>query len=445
MRKEVRRDVKTDLRKGLNNRARVLNAEADRDIRRAFNARNLPQDAAMKKFDKEVRKISKDFTGNVKEHIKMQNCLSPQCCDFLDLLDDPFNAKWQNAKYPFYPGGQPLKSTVIRAYGITEFTINPAGTGVQLYWCPNPGFAFDDNSSAVPLEVAQGATRLKGLPGCPPCAAANSWDATVNQSGPHSGYIRKAVALNNIYQFNPTPQDTDEYITWNTVSQLGNDDLTQPGKFAFRVVAAGIRIINEDKEMDLGGLISSACVSRASNFGLEASTLMNQNSSAHYQRGSQALEMHYRRSSDDDRWYYPTSTAKAASTQCDAIRHFITIQPPDAVATPTFSVMTVAFYEIKGVAADAVGTPSFQQPQSAGKVASAMSQLAQLPSGENTKSYPREFRDTVELVNAKEHPALGKMAKDETSKKGFLDRVEDFVGDVIPVAKRVAEVGLALL
>jgi hypothetical protein len=251
--------------------------------------------------------------------------------------------------------------------------------------------------------------------------------------------------LNNVYVFNPGPNDADEYIVWNTANQMGNADVNSPSKFAYRLVAAGIRVINETKEMDMGGLISSACISRGSNFGLEGTTLMNQNSSAHYQRGSQALEMHYRRSADDDRWYYPQSVAAAPTTQLDGIRHFITVSPPDSTSTPTFTVMTVGFYEIKGVAADATGTPSFQQPQSAGKVASAMSQLAQMPTGQTTKSYPREFRDTVELINAKEHPALGKMATDAQDKKGFLDKVEDFVGDVLPVAKRVAEVGLALL
>ncbi len=454
--KEVRQAVRADVR---NDRKGVLNREASERVNAAFKGRNLPATKIMRDFDKSARKIAKDFSANIKEHIKVQNSLSPQANQFLALADDPFNVQWANAKMPYYSGGQPLKSTVVRAYGSASFTVNAGATGTvtQIYWQPNPAIVegeYDVVDKAHRVLIQRSQLQQKGLAGCPPCAAPNATPVVGSHSGPHCGFIRTGVTVASglQYVFDPIPQDNDDLLCWNTPSELGSDDLDKPGSFAYRLVAAGLRLVCTSKEVDLGGLVSSARIAEENNIGVTGTTIMNANSSAHYERGGGVYEWHYARSEADTEWYFPSaSQVGAASTNISTARNFITISTPDTSTSLSYTYVCIAFYEVKGIAAKEVGTPSYQQPKEAGKIQTAMSHLAQLPTGHSKGSSKREFRDTVELVNAKESPALGGMAaeakvlKGKDGEKGFLDKVEDFAKDVIPVAKTVAEVGMGLM
>ncbi len=437
---EIRKEIRREERSG-----RVLNREAHADVQMAFRGRNVPV-GKLQKMEKSVKALTKNWTANVREHIKMQNCLTPQCCAFLDLLDDPFNARWEDAKYPFYPGGQPLKSTVVRAFGVTNFTLSAvSSTGTQIYWCPNPAYSYEDQYNPMPNYISRGATLQKGVIGCPPFSVANA-SGTGASAGACAGLMQHGVAISNLYTFDPAPVDTDQYIAWDTASSIGEDAPDQPGAFAYRLVAAGLRLICTSEEVGLGGLISSARISESANGGVFGTTIMNSNSSAHYERGGGTMEMKYARSQNDDRWYMPSATQAATpSAALNGCRHFITIIPAKDTVPLEYTLVTVAFYEVKGVAAKTVGTPSFQQPAMAGKVATAMSHVAQEPTGGEKGSSKREFRDAVELVNAKEHPALGKVAQDATDKKGFLEKIEDYAKDIIPVAKTIAEIGMTLI
>lgn len=449
MKSKTKREIKQAVKADFNNdRLGVLNGQRSKEVERAFKGRNLPA-GREKKLDTALRDVRKKMGSNLREHIKMENCLSPQACDVVKLMDDPFNKDWEHAKVPWYPGGQPLKSTVVRAMGVQNFEVAPTGqlnTGTQIYWSPNPAFASSAGVGEISsAPIANGATLQKGTPGCPPFAVANATNAALGSLGPHAGYIRTNVALNQLFVFTPTATDSDIYLPWNTPNELGNADIDAPGKFAYRLVAAGIRIVCTNKEVDLGGLISSCRISESVNTGLSGTSLMNVNSSAHYQRGGNTFEMKYIRSSDDDGWFYPTIVGSAASATMPGIRHFITLSPPDSTTTLTCTAIHIAFYEVKGVAAKEVGTPSFQQPEMAGKLTTAFSHVAQRETGDDKGSSKNEIKDTVELVNAKESPAVGKLAKSAKDKKGFLDNVEDFVSDVLPVAKRVAEVAVGFL
>lgn len=436
LKKDVKRDVDNDMRK------HGPNAAARNMVSSGLKGRNMPS-ATTKKLERSVSSVTKGWSANLRQNIKVQNCLTPQALAVLKLMDDPFNANWDLAKMPYYPGGQPLKSTVVRSYGITEFQMQ-AGLGTQIYWTPNPCFAVNNGGlEPQPLSIASSASNTKGILGCPPCAQANS-SGNGAGLGPAMGLIRTDVSTATLFDFNPVPQATDRYVAVNTASDLGEDSLNTPGKFAYRVVAAGIRLIPLDKELNLGGLVSTSRIAESNNIGLSGTTIMNANSSAHYFRGDHIIEMKYARSSADDGWFYPSAAAVPASTTMDGCRHFITVAAPDDSSTPKWAVVAIAFYEVKGVAAKQVGTPSFQQPDQAGKIQTAMSHVAQKETGSTEGSSKKEFTDAVELVNAKEHPQIGKIAADAKTHKSFLEKVEDFAGEVLPVAKRVAELALGL-
>jgi hypothetical protein len=293
--------------------------------------------------------------------------------------------------------------------------------------------------------MARGATINKSIIGCVPFSVANA-TGTGASNGASGGLIRHGVAISNLFTFSPTPADTDQYIVYDTASTLGDDQPDQAGQFAYRIVAAGLRLVCTSQEQKLGGLISSTRISESVNFGYAGTAIMNSNSSAHYQRGGSLFEMKYARSQADDRWYAPSSSAYAtASSPMNACRHFITITPPEDGVVLDYALITVAFYEVKGVAAKTIGTPSFQQPDMAGKVSTAMAHVAQKATGGEVGSSKREFRDAIELVNAKEHPALGNMAKDTPDKKSFIEKIEDYAKDIIPVAKTIAEVVMPLI
>lgn len=424
----------------------VLQIRGENNMRNQFAGRNIPGGGS-KKTDRSVRReldhCLKGLTANLKEHIKVQNCCSPQACKFIALMDDPFNAPWEDAKMPYYPGGQPLKTTVIRAFGTTGFTVN-ANTATQIYWAPNPGTNQSAGQEPQQQLIVQGATLGKGIPGCPPFATANAGGVGVS-AGPHCGFIREniAIATNNL--FTPNAIDTDQYIQWDTASQLGEDAPDKPGLFSYRLVAAAMRITPTAKELDLGGFVASSRIGESTNVGYAGTTIMMANSSVHYQRGSRTIELKYMRSSDDDQWNFPSVGPTAISANINGLRNFMTILNPDSLVSNDWLLTTVAFYEIKGVAAKTVGNPSYQQPQSAGKIASALGHITSEETGSEKGGSKKEINNAVELINAKESPVTGKLASGVKDHEGFFDKIEDFVGTVGPVAEKVIGTVLPLL
>jgi len=425
----------------------MQNEKANREFAKNIGGKNIPGTSSYNKVKKaktEMKKMLKGMDGNVRSHIKMQNCLSPQCCAVVKLMDDPFNAAWEDAKLPFYPGGQPLKTTVVRAYGSHSLqTI--AGSASQIYWIPNPWRPTDGASSEPALQpILQGATIPKGIAGCPPFSVANAIGTSAT-AGPHSGFVRTYVNLGTAVVFNPTATDGDSVMAWSSTSALGNDAPDLPGTFAYRIIAAAMKITPTSKEVDLGGWMASSRIGESTNLGYAGTSIMFGNSSVHFARSDNTYEIRYARSGDDDGWNYPATSNAPAGSNILGARNFITLHNADALVAPSFMITYVAYYEVKGVAAKKVGTESFQQPNDAAKVQTAMSHIANQQTGHTLGSEKNEFQDMVELVNAKQSPAVGTLAKGTKTKKGFTDNLKDFVSNVAPVAEKLIEGVLPLL
>ncbi len=431
--KQVARDVKRDLKREMPNRQGPLNASRSKEMAAFWNGKNTP--SSNKKIEKSIDKACRNMQANLKAHIKIQNCCSPQACAFIKLMDDPFNAPWEDAKFPFYVGSQPVKSTVIRAYGVNEIS-TVANQTTQIYWQPNPWDSFNAGGDPMIQKVVQGATLNRGVPGCPPFATANASDDVAvpgNQSGPHCGFYR-SVAKSSATVFNNLATDTAGILPWVTASMLGDDAPDLPGTFAYRLLAAGFRLFCENKEIDLGGSISSARIPESTNFGYHGTSKMFGNSTTHWMRGSNSLELKYMRSADDAEWNYPSATLAGVNTSIGGRRSQINFTPPDATTVYTLIVQYVAFYEVKGVAANQVGTMSFNQPKDAGKIATGIAVATSEQSGSPGR---REIEKSVEYVNAKESPVTGPLAKNADSHSGFMDAVDDVIEFVKPLAKSV--------
>lgn len=410
-----------------------------------MGGKNVPFTAdskAARAVRRETSKITSNMEKDVREHTKIENCQSPQACAVVKLMDDPFNAKWEDAKMPFYPGGQPLKTTVVRAYGAVEIT-SVANTATQIYWIPNAWAPVADGNPSQ-QKIVQGATLSKGIPGCPPFAVANA-SGTGTTAGPHAGFIRTGVSFANQNIFLPTVADTDEVLAWSNASSLGSDTVDAPGLFAYRLIAAAMRIIPTGKNVDLGGWLETARIGESTNLGYSGTTTMSGNSSVHYERANNTYEVRYARSADDDGWSYPSAAGTAASTAVAGARNFAVINPPDASTTNTFMITHVAFYEVKGVAAKDVGTESFQQPESASRIQTAMAHISNQQTGHENGSQKNEFKDMVELVNAKSSPATGGLAQGVKTVAKYHSKLKDFVKSVAPVAEKIALEALPFL
>ena len=424
-------------------KSRPLNSAAEKQVKRAIQGRNIPGEGRReRKIREETEKICRKLKGNLKESIRMENCLSKQCCALIRLMDDPFNAQWEDSKLPWYPNGQPIKSTMVRCFGTTQFT-TVANLCTQIFWQPNPSLGDAADGGGSRQVVARSATLNKGIPGCPPCSVANAPGTAATTVGPHCGYVRSGIALANGETFSAIASDTDVCMPWQTENKLGDAAVDAPGSFAYRLVAAGLRIIPVSKEVDLGGWISSSRIPEPSNWGYDNTAKMFGNSTAHYQRGSRTAEITYMRSALDDTFAFPSAQVQPAPNSIQPGRRMqVVFSPPDATTTETFVLAYVAFYEVVGTAANQIGTESFQQPESAGKVTTAIA----LTTGQQSQvGSKEEIKDAVELINAKESPHLGKLAEGETEHKSFLSKIEDFVDDVAPVAAKVASVVLPFL
>lgn len=417
---------------------RPLNKAANKQVNASLRSKNAPINRKVDRIvEEELKRTLKHFEKNVRDHVKIDKCMSPQGSKFIKLMDDPFNAEWADAKYPYYPGGQPNKSIVVRAYGVTQFNVT-TGTAAQIYFSPNPGRWANSPNFAVSERIAYipfaGGTTNKGIPGSPPFSAANA-TGTGAATGACAGYIRTGVTLATASDFNPGVATGDQYLAWDTASQVGSDNPDKPGDFSYRLIAAAIRLTPTTEEMDLGGITMSTRIAEASNIGLVGTSVITANSSAHWTRGSNTIEMKYLRSEDDDWWYYPSAgVGPVGGSDVSGCRHFIVYENGTAV-TQSFMAQVIGFYEVKGVAANKLGTHSYMQPKTAGMVSTAMSIVGNQES--DAGSEKKEFEKATELVAAKESPATKDLSKDAEKHSDFVDSLKDFVQKVEPVASKV--------
>ncbi len=439
--RDVRKEVKKDLRI-LNKRDDVVATAKSRNFKTAARRQS--------KIDKEISRMCGNMSKNIKDHIKVENHCTPQACDLIKLMDDPFNARWEDAKIPWYPGGQPVTSTNIKVVGTIDVTV-AANRARQVYFLPSPATRPTENEQ---LGVESVATFVdannfsRGMFGCPVISTYQSFDGNGYGQVGCAGWVGQDISLDGSeYNWASTmPPDAvagthiATVMPWTTPPQLGNMVADARGKFAYRLVGASIRAVPTSPEVDLGGSVGTTRIAESNNQGYAGNNSAFGKPSAHYQRGAKTIQMNYMRSQTDDLWYHPSSGSTAQGELLTGSRNLMVLSNNTANAQG-WKLFYIAIYECKGECAAEVGTVSYSQPVSAGKITTAIA-VAQ---NNDLDAAPKEIEKSVEFVNAKESPVTSNVAKDAKDHKSLFENIEEFVGDVAPIAGKIATTVAALL
>lgn len=437
--REIKR-VANDLNKNIGRNDLIEKARSQRNVRDedVIKKQNRMYDDALKR----ARKMG----YNLKQSIKIDNNCTPQACAWLRLMDNPFGAKWENVKVPFYPNGQPVRSSVIRSYGFFEFTTTPNLASV-VYWQPNPWRqnypqegvgndvdivqSVDSYSSTVPAAAAM------GTPGCP------LFDEVAAGTQGNSGFVRHGVNLGTQHDMASTVLSTDTIMAWNGVATFGGMDPGEEGGFRYRLVAAGLELIPTSPNRDLQGTVDSARIESSNVRGYFNNNTAFAGPTAHIGRADKKISINYLRSSADDHFVHPTGGNTINNQDVTGRRNMIVINPgTDATYGTGWFCQYVAYYEVIGDCVMKKATKSFQQPESAAAVSTALGSAFADPRG----ATPKEMEKHVEVTTAEQHPQMSKVVgSDNEGHKGMIQKIEDFVGTVGPVAAKIAGTIAALL